>query len=137
MSWHCTVVRAHELFVLRMPTLAIQYSDPWGKSAIPNKENSPPCPGWGEVGANIDRCIRRRAQYISGRSAMHLYIMQAIYFKIYTTIIQLMSIAGYEAYVCVCFFMYKTVCAAFIWLPWDARSCPYVCLYCVKKLFNT
>ena len=24
----------------------------------------------------------------------------------------------------------------FIWLPWDARSRPYVCLYCVKKLFN-
>ena len=25
--------------------------------------------------------------------------------------------------------MYKTVCAAFIWLPWDAHSYPYVCLY--------
>ena len=22
--------------------------------------------------------------------------------------------------------MYKTVCAAFIWMPWDARSCSYV-----------
>ena len=22
--------------------------------------------------------------------------------------------------------MYKTVCAAFIWMPWDARSCRYV-----------
>ena len=40
-----------------MRTLAIQYPDPWGKSAIPNKENSPLCPGLGEVGANIDRCI--------------------------------------------------------------------------------
>ena len=44
---HGTVLRAHELFVLRMRTLAIQYPDPWGKSAIPNKENSPPCPGGG------------------------------------------------------------------------------------------
>ena len=25
----------------------------------------------------------------------------------------------------------------FIWLPWNARSCPYVCLYSAKKLFNT
>ena len=57
MALHCSVLRARELFVLRMRTLAIQYPDPWGKSAIPNKENSPPCPGWGEVGANIDRCI--------------------------------------------------------------------------------
>ena len=57
MALHCTVLRARELFVLSMRTLAIQYPDPWGKSAIPNKENSPPCPGWGEVGANIDRCI--------------------------------------------------------------------------------
>ena len=57
MSWHCTaVLHARELFVLRMRTLAIQYPDRWGKSAIPNKENSPLCPGWGEVGANIDRC---------------------------------------------------------------------------------
>ena len=31
-----------------------------------------------------------------------------------------------------CFFVYKTLCAAFIWLPWDARSCPYECLYCAK-----
>ena len=22
--------------------------------------------------------------------------------------------------------MYKTVCVAFIWMPWDARSCRYV-----------
>ena len=48
-----------------------------------------------------------------------------------------MSIAGYETYVCMCFFVYKTLCAALIWLPWDARSRPYVCLYCVEKLFNT
>ena len=75
--------------------------------------------------------------YVSGRPAMHLYITYALYFEIYTTLIQLMSIAGYEAYVCVCFFMYKTVFAAFIWLPWDARGSPYVCLYCVKKLFYT
>ena len=49
MALHCTstVLRARKLFELRMRTLAIQYPDPWGKSAIPNKENSPPCPGWG------------------------------------------------------------------------------------------
>ena len=47
--------------------------------------------------------------------------------------IQLMSIAGYEAFICVCFFMYKHYVQPFIWLPWNARSCPYVCLYCVKK----
>ena len=75
--------------------------------------------------------------YVNGRPAMHLYVTYALYFEIYTTLIQLMSIAGYEAYVCVCFFMYKTVCAAFIWLPWDSRGSLYVCLYCVKKLFNT
>ena len=40
----------HALRVFRMRTLAIQYPDPWGKPAIPNKENSP-------VGANIDRHI--------------------------------------------------------------------------------
>ena len=70
------------------------------------------------------------------RPVMHLYITHALYFEIYTTPlegIQLMSIAGYEAYVCVCFFVYKTLCAAFIWLPWDARSCPYVCLYCAQN----
>ena len=62
------------------------------------------------------------------RPAMHLYITHVLYFEIYTTllaVIQLMSIARYEAYVCVCFFMYKTLCAAFIWLPWDARSYTY------------
>ena len=65
-----------------------------------------------------------------------LYTTHALYFEIYTTlleVIQLMSIAGYEAYVCMCFFVYKTVCAAFIWLPWDTRSRPYVCLYRAKK----
>ena len=49
-----------------MHTLAIQYPDPWGKSAIPNKENSPPCPGWGEVGANIDRCNSVQPRALSG-----------------------------------------------------------------------
>ena len=67
---------------------------------------------------------------------MHLYITHALYVEIYTTLIQLMSIAGYEAYVCVCFFVYKILCSAFIRLPWEDRSCPYVCLYRVKKLFN-
>ena len=70
---------------------------------------------------------------------MHLYITHALYFEIYTTlleVIQLMSITGYEAYVCVCF-VYKTLCSAFIWLLWDTRSRPYVCLYCAKKLLIT
>ena len=49
--------------------------------------------------------------------------------------IQLMSIAEYEAYVCVCFFAYKT-CAALHMTAMDARSRQYVCFYCVKKLFN-
>ena len=51
------ILTGHALRVFRMRTLAIQYPDPWGKPAIPNKENSPPCPGWGGVGANIDRRI--------------------------------------------------------------------------------
>ena len=39
---------------------------------------------------------------------MHLYITHALYFEIYTPSlegIQLMSIAGYEVLVCVCFFV--------------------------------
>ena len=41
-----------------------------------------------------------------GRPAIHLYIMHALYFEIYTQPlegIQMMSITGYEAFVCVCF----------------------------------
>ena len=51
------------------------------------------------------------------RPAMHLYITHALYFEIYSTlfeVLQLISIAGYEAYVCMCFFVYKTLFAAFI-----------------------
>ena len=65
-------------------------------------------------------------------ATINLYIMHVLYFEIYTTlleVIQLMSIAGYEAYVCVCFFVYKTLCAAFIWLPCDA--CTAVACMCV------
>ena len=54
------ILTGHALRVFRMRTLAIQYPDPWGKRAIPNKQNSPPCPVWGGVGANIDRRIRGR-----------------------------------------------------------------------------
>ena len=73
--------------------------------------------------------------HLRSRSAIHLYITHALYFEIYTMLLkaillQLMSIAGYEAYVCVCFFVYKTLCAAFIWLPWDARSRMYVFILC-------
>ena len=42
----------------------------------------------------------------------------ALYFEIYTPPlegIELMSIAGYEAFVCVCFFAYKTLCASLLW----------------------
>ena len=56
------ILMGHALRVFRMRTSAIQYPDPWDKLAIPNKENSPPCPGWG--GANIDRCISIRDPYI-------------------------------------------------------------------------
>ena len=44
--------------------------------------------------------------------------------RIHTADVQ--SIPGYDAYICVCLFVYKTLCAAFIWLPWEARSCRYV-----------
>ena len=87
----------------------------------PSSSRSPPLAGGGQVRM---------------RPAMHLYITHALNFEIYTTlleVIQLMSIAGYEAYVCVCFFMYKTLCA-FIWLPWDTRSCLYVRYHRVKPL---
>ena len=71
--------------------------------------------------------------------AMYLYITHALYFDIYTTPlegIQLMSIAGYEAYVFVCF-MYKTLCAT---LHMAAVGRPYspVCVFILQeKLFNT
>ena len=45
------------------------------------------------------------------RHAMQLYITHSLYFEIYTSPlegIQLMSIAVYETFVCVCFFAYKT-----------------------------
>ena len=41
------ILTGHALRAFRTRTLAIQYPDPWGKPAIPNKENSPPCPRWG------------------------------------------------------------------------------------------
>ena len=47
-----------------------------------------------------------------------------------------MSIAGYEGFVCVYFFVYKNYVQLFIWLPWDARSRQYVCLYCGEKIFS-
>ena len=30
--------------------------------------------------------------------------------------------------------MYKTLCAAFIWLSWDARSCPYFVFILREKI---
>ena len=55
----------------------------------------------------------RSPPFEGGGPAINLYIMHALYFEIYTPLegIQLMSIAGYEAFVCVCFFVYKTLCA--------------------------
>ena len=47
-----------------------------------------------------------------------------------------MSIAGYEAFVCVCFFVYKTLCAALHMASvWDARSCPYVFILREKNYY--
>ena len=48
--------------------------------------------------------------------------------------IQLMSIAGYEAFVCVCFFVYKTLCAA---LHMASVGCPYVpvCVLILREIF--
>ena len=72
------------------------------------------------------------------RPAMHLYITQTLYFEIYTMlleVIQLMSIAEYEAYVCVCFFAYKPLqyVQPFIRLPWDTHSRP--CLSILRGIF--
>ena len=47
------ILTGHALRVFRMRTLAIQYPNPWGKPAIPNKENSPSCPGWGGWGLTL------------------------------------------------------------------------------------
>ena len=67
--------------------------------------------------------------------AMHLYITHSLYFEIYTEPlegIQLMSIAGSEAFVSVSF-MYKSLCAA---LHMAAVGCPYLFFYCVKKCIH-
>ena len=64
---------------------------------------SPPLEGGGPI--NYSTCA---ASYTSLYNA-------TLYFKIYTTARhagQLMSIAGYEAFVCVCFFAYKKLCTA-------------------------
>ena len=108
----------------------------------PSSSRSPPLEGGEPAGAVLVSCPDPASCKEAGtrhetspvrlrsRSATHLCIMHTLYFEIYTTLLkvillQLMSIAGYEAYVCVCFFVYKTICAAFIWLPWDARMCVY------------
>ena len=67
------------------------------------------------------------------RDTYYTYITHALYFEIYPTfleVIQLISIAGYEAYVCVCFLRY-------VQPSYGCSGMPVVCLYCVKKLFNT
>ena len=58
MALHCTVLRARELFVLRMRTLAIQYPDPWpwGKSAslpFQTRKILHPAPGGGRWGLTL------------------------------------------------------------------------------------
>ena len=61
------------------------------------------------------------------RPAMQFYITHALYFKIYTPFregIQLMSIAGYDAFVCVRFFAYK-YSYGFCGTPVVARMCVY------------
>ena len=78
------------------------------------------------------------------RPAMQRYITHTLYFEVYIPLsfegIQLMSIAGYEAFVCVCF-LYKPLCAA-LYMAAVGRlyivTCNYVCLklWC-EKLFHT
>ena len=70
------------------------------------------------------------------RPSMHLYITHALYFEIYTTytlleVIQLMSIAGYETYVCMCIKRY-------VQPSYGCRGTPVVarmCVYTVRKIF--
>ena len=69
------------------------------------------------------------------RPAMPLYITHDLYFEIYSPSlegIQLMSIVGYEAFVCVCFFMYKILYAA---LHMAAMGCPLspVCVFILHE----
>ena len=64
-------VHTSKLFVLHMRTLAIPYPTPWGQPATPNKENAPSCPGWGEVGASIDRCITHETVKVDATSHAH------------------------------------------------------------------
>ena len=70
------------------------------------------------------------------RPALHLYIPHALYFKIYTTlleVIQLMSIAGYEAYVCMCFFVYKKHYVQPSYGCRGTRVVARVCVYTARK----
>ena len=72
-----------------------------------------------------------------GPRRISIIITHALYFEIYTTPlegIQLMSIAGYEAFVCVCFFAFKTLCSP----SYGCRGTPVVarmCLYCAKNYY--
>ena len=47
-------------------------------------------------------------------------------------LVQLISIAGYEAFVCVCFFAYKTLCAALYTVSVVRPSSP-VCVFILRE----
>ena len=68
MSCHSTVLYS-DLFVLRMRTLAIQYPDHWGKSAIPNRNIPHPAPG--EVGGGGWGLTLIGALVLPGRSRLN------------------------------------------------------------------
>ena len=64
-----------------------------------------------------------------------LYITHALYFEIYTPPlegIQLISNTGYGAYVCVCFYEYKILCAA-LRMAAVGRSKSPVCVYTARR----
>ena len=71
--------------------------------------------------------------------AMHLYITRALYFEIYIPSLEgihLMSIIGYEAFVCVCFFAYKTLCATLHMASVGCLKSPVCVFILVEKSFH-
>ena len=68
--------------------------------------------------------------FAAGPRCISIQRMPSTSGSIYTTlleVIQLMSIAGYEAYVCVCFFMYKH----YVQPTYGCRGMPVVARMCV------
>ena len=93
-----------------------------GHMTPPSRSRSPPLAGGGPS--------------MYARPAMHLYIMHALYFEIYTSPLEgihLISIAGYEAFVCVCLFVYKT-CAT-LHMATVGRPLSPVCVFILRESF--